>query len=107
MCVLLFDAFSECSLVKKKVGKGVSNIYYWEKLMFSKLVGKEISRKESLKKCTSFEEQKGTRYIRGKVYFGIIVFSCLSSTKPGLLSGFLRKWGWFQRHNEHFPKYLG
>ena len=24
-----------------------------------------------------FEEQKGTRYIRGNVYFGITVFSCL------------------------------
>ena len=34
-----------------------------------------------MKKCTSFEEQKGTRYIRGNVYFGIIVFSCLWSTK--------------------------
>ena len=34
-----------------------------------------------MKKCTSFEEQKGTRYIRGNVYFGIIVFSCLSSTR--------------------------
>ena len=37
-----------------------------------------------MKKCTSFEEQKSTRYIRGNVYFGIIVFSCLSSTKPCL-----------------------
>ena len=37
-----------------------------------------------MKKCTSFEEQKGTRYIRGSVYFGIIVFSSLSSTKPCL-----------------------
>ena len=37
-----------------------------------------------MKKCTTFEEQKGTRYIRGNVYFGIIVFSCLSSTKPCL-----------------------
>ena len=37
-----------------------------------------------MKKCTSFEEQKCTRYIRGNVYFGIIVFSCLSSTKPCL-----------------------
>ena len=36
------------------------------------------------KKCTSFEEQKGTRYIRENVYFGIIIFSCLSSTKPCL-----------------------
>ena len=35
-----------------------------------------------MKKCTSFEEQKGTRYIRGNVYCGIIVFSCLSPTKP-------------------------
>ena len=52
------------------------NIYYWEKLMFSKLV-----RKENLKKCTSFEEQKGTRYILENIYFGITTFSCLSSTK--------------------------
>ena len=34
-----------------------------------------------MKKCTSFEEQKGTRYIWGNVYFGIIVFSCLFSAK--------------------------
>ena len=37
-----------------------------------------------MKKCTSFEEQKGTRYIWRNVYFGIIVFSCLSSTKSCL-----------------------
>ena len=59
----------------------MSNIYYWEKLTFSKL---RFSRKENLKKYTNFEEQKRTRYIRGNVYFGIIVFSCLSSTKPCL-----------------------
>ena len=41
-------------------------------------------RKENLKKCTSFEEEKGTRYIRGNVYFGIIIFGCLSSTKSCL-----------------------
>ena len=62
----------------------MSNIYYWEKLTFSKLVRKVISQKENLKKCTSFEEQKGTRYIRGNVYFGIIAFSCLSYTKSCL-----------------------
>ena len=52
--------------------------------------------------------------------FGIIVFSCIWSTNPCLisyklfflgdkrfLSEFLRKWGWFHRHNERFPKYLG
>ena len=40
-----------------------------------------FSRKEILKKCTNFEEQKDKRYIRGKVYFDIIAFSCRSSTK--------------------------
>ena len=34
-----------------------------------------------MKKCTSFEKQKGTRYIRENAYFGIIMFCCLSSTK--------------------------
>ena len=33
-----------------------------------------ISRKKNLKKCTRFEEPKGTRYIRENVYFDIIVF---------------------------------
>ena len=37
-----------------------------------------------MKKCAGFEEEKGTMYIWGNVYFGIIVFSCLSSTKPCL-----------------------
>ena len=70
-----------------------------------------------MKKCTSFEEKKGTRYVRGNVYFDIIVFSCLSSTKTCIrfllicffrhLPEFLRKWGWFQGHNQRFPKYLG
>ena len=32
-------------------------------MTFSKL---RFSQKENLKKCTNFEEQKGTRYIRGK-----------------------------------------
>ena len=31
-----------------------------------------------------FEEQKGAKYIWENVYFGIIAFSCLSSTKPCL-----------------------
>ena len=36
----------------------MSNIYYWEKLTFSKLVGKVNFSKENLKKSTSFEEEK-------------------------------------------------
>ena len=45
---------------------------------------KWISRKENLRQCTSFEEQNSGRYIRENVYFGTIIFSCLSSTKPCL-----------------------
>ena len=59
----------------------MSNIYCKEKVTFSKL---RFYRKENLKKCTTFEEQKCARYILGNVYFGIIVFNYLSSTKPCL-----------------------
>ena len=66
----------------KKINSSIKDLLcYYEKLTFSKL---QFYREENLKKCTTFEEQKGTRYIRGNVYFGIIVFSCLSSTKPCL-----------------------
>ena len=68
MCVLLFYVFKHVLL------RGRS-----QNLWKSKFVGEKI-----LKKCTSFEKQKGTRYIRENVYFGIIIFSCLSSTKPCL-----------------------
>ena len=47
----------------------MSNIYYWEKLTFSKL---RFSPKESLKKCPNLEEQKGTSYIRGNVYTSFV-----------------------------------
>ena len=67
----------------------MSNIYYWEKLRFSELVQKLNLSEKKLKKCTSFEGQKGTMYIRGNVYFGIIVLSCLSSTKQ-CLNGFFK-----------------
>ena len=39
MCVLVFDVFNGCTLVKRWIGKGMSNIYYWQKLTFSKFVG--------------------------------------------------------------------
>ena len=60
----------------------MKNIHDWEKLTFSKR--SHFSWKENLKKCTSFEQQKGAEYIRGNVYYGILVFSCLSSAKSGI-----------------------
>ena len=60
----------------------MSNIYYWQKLRFSK---RRFSRNKNLKKCTRFQKQKGRRYIRGNVYFGIAVFSSLSCTNLCLI----------------------
>ena len=62
MCVLLFGVFSGCPSSVKEINrliwKGMSIIYYWEKLTFSKL---RFSQKENLKNCTNFEEQIGKR----------------------------------------------
>ena len=119
--VFLFDIFNGCSSSIKEtntlIGKECQTFTIeknWHSLNFDFLWKK-------MKKCTNFEERKGARYIWGKVYVDIIVFNCLSSTKSCLrfllncfaleIKGFeadkrLRKWGWFQRHNERFPKYL-
>ena len=63
----------------KAINRSVKHLlYYYEKLTFTKLLFK---REKNLKKCTTFEEQKGASYIRVNLCFGIIVFGCLSSTK--------------------------
>ena len=62
----------------------MSNFYYWEKLTFSKPVGKVNFSERIFEKFTSLQEQKDTRYIPRNVYFSIIIFSCLSSTKTCL-----------------------
>ena len=103
--------------LKKKILKGMPNIYYGEELILSKLW---FSQKENLKKCYNFEEQKGARYIRGGFILALsssavfrllfvsqISFKLLCSGDKRLLSEYLREWGWFQGHNERFPKYLG
>ena len=79
--------FNRCSSSIEKMNRliiinGISNICHQDQLPFSKL---QFPRKENLMKCTSFEEQKGTKFIWGTIYFGIIIFSCLLSTKPCLI----------------------
>ena len=63
----------------KEINRSVKYLLsHYEKLTFSKL---QFYWEENLKKCVV---QKGSRHIRRNVYFGIIVFSCLSSAKPCL-----------------------
>ena len=46
--------------------------------------------KENLKKCINFEEQKGTKYIRGNVYFAVVDFGGTWATfEPKLEKNFL------------------
>ena len=82
MSVLLFDVFNWSSSsikgINSSIWKGMSIIYYWEKPKLSKL---RFLWKENFKKGTNCKGQKGTGYIPGNVYLGIIAFSCLSSTK--------------------------
>ena len=35
------------------------------------------------------------------------IFVTFFAWEKRLLSEFFSKWGWFQGHNEHFPKYFG
>ena len=75
-----------CSSIKKAIwlinkGIGILSFDILKHLRLRKTDVLKTCRKENLKKCTSFEKQKCTRYIRENIYFGIIVFSCLSSTK--------------------------
>ena len=47
--------FSSNKETNRLMSKGMSNMYDWEKLTFSNL---RFSRKENLKKCTSFVKCK-------------------------------------------------
>ena len=99
------------------LSKGMSNIYYWEKLTFSSFdfLGKKIWRNALALKSKKVEDTFGETFfwkyrlqlpflckILSQISFNLF---CLGDKR--LLSEFLRKWGWFQGHNERFPKYLG
>ena len=116
---LLFVLKNLIFLIKRN---GKVKFYFFNRiftfhLSYSAKLKTRFSRSENMKKCTSLKEQKGTRYIRGNVYFNIIVFSCLSYTKPCLeflhsrdkrLSwNFMRNQSWFDGHDAPFPKNLG
>ena len=71
-------SFSSIKEINRLISKGMSEHLLLRKTDVLKIL---IFSERNLKKCTSFEEQKGTRYIWGNICFGIIVFSCLLSTK--------------------------
>ena len=97
------------------------NIYSWEKLTFWKLVVKLNFSERKFEEMHYLWRTKMHKVYLGKTLFwhyylqlsfiyknlSQISFKLLCSGHKRLLSGFLRKWGWFQGHNVRFPKYLG
>ena len=106
MFVLLFDVFNYLLLRKTGVLKTCQE--------------NKFLRKKIWINALALKSKKVQGIFRENLYFGTVIFSCLSSTKRvsvffssdlfrdrRFLPGFLRKWCWFQGHNEHFFKYLG
>ena len=106
MCVLLFDVFKHLLLRKTDILKTC-----WK----SKFIGKEIWRNAlalKIKKAQGILRETFILALLSSIVFvyktlSQISFKLFCSGDKKLLSEFLRKWGWFQGHNERFPKYLG
>ena len=121
MCIVLFNVFNVCSLVNKWIGKGMSNICYWEKLTFSKVVGKVNFSERNFEEMHQLWKAKRYKVYSEKHLFWdyslylSLVYKTVSQTSFHLfcsghkrvLSEFPRKIGWFQRHNERFAIYFG
>ena len=88
----------------------MSNIYYWEKLAFSKLVQENFLEKEFEEMHWLWIAKQYKVYSRKHLFWHYYLqLSFIYKTVPGgkrLLLEFLKKWGWFQGHNERLPKYL-
>ena len=91
----------------------MSNIYYWEKNFdfFGKKIWRNVLTLKNKRVQGIFGERLCWHYplqlsFVYKIMFKIS-FKLFCSGDKRLLSEFLWKWGWFQGHNERFPKYLG
>ena len=106
MCVLLFDVFKHLLLRKTDVLKTCRK---------SKFLGKKIWRNALALKGKKVHGKFGETFTLSLLSSAVFVYKTVSqisfnlicSGDKRLLLEFLRKWGWFQGHNERFPKYLG
>ena len=104
MCVLLFDVFKHLLLRKTDVLKTCRK---------SKFLGKKIWRNALALKSKRCKVYSGKRllwhyylqqsFVSQKPCFRFLLNQFCSGDER-LLSELLRKWSWFQGHNERFPK---
>ena len=62
------------------MGKGLSNIYYWEKQTFSKLLGKKISRDALVLKS---KEKQGNK-VQGETFILALLSSAVFRLQNGV-----------------------
>ena len=101
MYVLLFDVFKHLLLRKTDILKTYRKRKFeemhelWRAKKYKVFSGKRLIWHYYLQLSFVYKSMSQISY---KLFF---------SGDKRLLSEFLRKWGWFQGHNERFPKYLG
>ena len=122
MSVILFNVFNGCSSPIKEINRLTSNVKH---LLLRKtdilktssifcFLRKKIWRSVLALKSKKVQGIFGDTFIwhcRLELSFiyktvSQISFSLFCLGEKGLLSEFLRKWGWFHGHNECFPKQL-
>ena len=60
--------FSSIKEINRLISKGMSNIYYWEKLTFSKLVGKKKIHKKKIWRNALALKSKNVQGIFGETF---------------------------------------
>ena len=106
MYVLLFDVFKHLLLRKTDILKICGK---------SKFLGMNIWRHAQVLKSKKLQGIFGKKFLLVLLSSSVfrpqtvsqISFKLVCLVDKRLLSGFPRKWGWFQGLNECFPKYLG
>ena len=90
----------------------MSNIYYWEKPTdVLKTCRKSIFLGEKIWRNAVALKNKKVQAIFGETFILALLSSAVFRLQSGsryenFLPEFLRKWGWFQGHNERFPDIL-
>ena len=105
MRVLLFDVFKHLLLRKTDVLKNCRKSKFLRKKCWRNALALKSKKVKGIFGKPLFWHN----YLQLSFVYKIvsqICFELFSSGDKRLLSEFLRKWGWFEGHNERFPKYL-
>ena len=98
MCVLLFVVFKKLLLRKTEVLKTCRKSKFLGKEMWGNALALKTKKVQGIYGKTYLLALLSSAVFRG--YKTVFLLNCFVLGDKRLLSGLLRKWGWFQRHNE-------